>query len=57
MYDSFKIFEKYGDSSIHQASHNQIWAGPPVAEVSAEDIAYLQSVGWKPDGDCFTKTI
>lgn len=57
MFESFKIFDKYGDSSIHQASHNQIWAGPPVEEVSREDMDFLINAGWVPDNDCFTRSI
>lgn len=57
MLESFKVFDKYGDSSIHQASHNQIWAGPAVDDVSPEDLAFLIEQGWRPDGDCFTTSI
>lgn len=57
MLESFTIFHKYDADHIHQASHDQIWAGPPVDEVSEEDLKRLSELKWIPDDDCFTMMV
>lgn len=53
------IFNKYEHSKFLSAEHDEIFAGPPFAAVSAEDLAELERLGWRQDdyGESFSKFV
>lgn len=50
--ESFEIFDKYedGKEGIHQTRHDEMEAGPDPVNVSAEDKARLEELGWHDYG-------
>lgn len=47
--EAFTIFAKYGEGNYQtRAEHDEIWSGPDPEDVSPEDIARLEELGWTP---------
>jgi hypothetical protein len=51
--EAFTIFARYAGYDGVCAEHDEIWAGPDVSVVSAEDKARLAELGWTDGGEGF----
>ena len=51
---AFEIFDSYPDRQSTHAEHDEFFAGPDPTTVSAEHLAELEQLGWRPcKYDCF----
>ena len=54
---ALQIFNKYGHSKFLSAEHDEIFAGPEPSDVSAEDIAELEKLGWRAGESGFSSFV
>jgi len=56
--NALNIFAKYPHREHLSAEHDIIYAGPSPDEVTSEDKATLEELGWhESDADCFYKFV